>query len=311
MPSKRIVRPFDSHGCLTQFHNALLDSVMPNVSPNAWKILCLIIRQTVGWQREDAGISYGTIQRATGIGSRTTVSAALKELQELQLIERGRDDEQVEMSYRLNRSAEVEWQPQISAASPVQKMNIPQSRKWTRPSSKNGLPPSPENGLHIRKETKNTWKQGETREGLDLTGQQKPATRTLKAAPFFEPDPAEKQVETYTAVEKAILSACGMEKPRSWKQADTLAIQAATLKAERVTPEEIGAIVAAKPGRVLPLAFFAERLLAERAATRRGTVAPYVQHAPRSACKANGGCDGSGWITYPDERGIEKCVCYA
>ena len=129
MPSKRIVRPFDSHGCLTQFHNALLDSVMPNVSPNAWKILCLVIRQTVGWQREDAGISYPAIQRATGIKSRPTVAAAIKELEQMALIERGRPDDQSEMFYRLNYSAEVEWTPQKVELEPVQKMNAPQFKK--------------------------------------------------------------------------------------------------------------------------------------------------------------------------------------
>ena len=154
MSTPRVVRPFDSHGCLTSLHNCLLDSVMPAVSPNAWKILCLIVRQTNGWSRSDAGLSYSTIQAGTGIASRTTVSNAIKELVSLNLIERAREDEQSEMNYRLNLQAEITWIPQNLDSAPVQKMDrTPQSRKWTAPSPENGLPPSPENGLHVMKET--------------------------------------------------------------------------------------------------------------------------------------------------------------
>ena len=68
------------HG-FTGFHNLLLDKVMPELSPNAWKVLCFIIRQTVGWHRNHKKLRYGRIMRGTGIKSRTTVSTALSELQ--------------------------------------------------------------------------------------------------------------------------------------------------------------------------------------------------------------------------------------
>ena len=33
----------------TMFNNYILDHIMPDLSPNAWKVLCVAIRRTIGW----------------------------------------------------------------------------------------------------------------------------------------------------------------------------------------------------------------------------------------------------------------------
>lgn len=37
----------------TPFPNHLLDRVMPHLRDTEWRILCVIVRQTLGWQRPD------------------------------------------------------------------------------------------------------------------------------------------------------------------------------------------------------------------------------------------------------------------
>jgi hypothetical protein len=81
-------RVFDTSG---QFiiKNAVFDVIMPELSPNAFKVLCVAIRQTWGWIAEPGGnpnnrrewdqISYSQFKEKAGIGSRHTVSRALKE----------------------------------------------------------------------------------------------------------------------------------------------------------------------------------------------------------------------------------------
>jgi hypothetical protein len=62
--------------------NYLFDHIMPLVKPNAWKILCLIIRKTRGWHKTADQISFSQIKAGTGISSDETVSNALKQLVE-------------------------------------------------------------------------------------------------------------------------------------------------------------------------------------------------------------------------------------
>jgi hypothetical protein len=74
----------------TQVPNYALDRIMPHVSANAWRVLCVIIRATWGWtdegsptkRREDWQLSYATIKRRSGIGSYTTIKKAIDELLE-------------------------------------------------------------------------------------------------------------------------------------------------------------------------------------------------------------------------------------
>jgi hypothetical protein len=71
----------------TMFHNYVLDQMMKTLSANAWKVLCVAIRQTWGWQdpetasgrKESDVISYSQFMSKTGIRGRATVARAIKE----------------------------------------------------------------------------------------------------------------------------------------------------------------------------------------------------------------------------------------
>jgi hypothetical protein len=108
----RKAKVFDSHGCTTNLHHALIDAVMPVVSGNAWKLLCLIARQTDGWNREEIGLSYRDLIAGMGVSSRSTVAAAITELEPLNLllvkVGKGMWEE---TRYSLNHQAVIEWQP--------------------------------------------------------------------------------------------------------------------------------------------------------------------------------------------------------
>ena len=92
-----IVKPFEVDKRFTKFSNDLIKHVMPTVSPNAWKILTVIWRQTEGWvedkktgkRKQWDEISYSQFMERTGIGSTSTISRALKELIEGGYISRG------------------------------------------------------------------------------------------------------------------------------------------------------------------------------------------------------------------------------
>jgi hypothetical protein len=90
------VKPFEVDKKFTKFSNDLIDYVMPTVSPNAWKILTVIWRQTEGWvvdkktgdRKQWDEISYSQFMERTGIRSPAAVSRALKELMDLRYISR-------------------------------------------------------------------------------------------------------------------------------------------------------------------------------------------------------------------------------
>ncbi len=85
------VRPFDTHG-FTAVNNAVFDVIMPTLSPNAFKVLCVAIRQTLGWRDPDSvnprdrkewdHIPYSQFMEKTGIASRETLKRALDECME-------------------------------------------------------------------------------------------------------------------------------------------------------------------------------------------------------------------------------------
>jgi hypothetical protein len=77
VPRVEVICPFDLRSKFTKFHNVLLDVVMPELPPNAWKILSLVVRRTAGWGKDDEWLSYSQIKQGTGIKSDATVSANL------------------------------------------------------------------------------------------------------------------------------------------------------------------------------------------------------------------------------------------
>jgi hypothetical protein len=80
------IKPFENQGDITLFDNAILDNVMPILSPNAWKVLCIIIRQTEGQHLEQNAISYQQLLDSSGIRSFSTIKRAVDELVKLHLV---------------------------------------------------------------------------------------------------------------------------------------------------------------------------------------------------------------------------------
>jgi phage replication O-like protein O len=66
--------------CYTRVHNAVFDVLMPQLPPNSWKVLCAVIRNTLGYQREEWAASYSVLLSATGISSSATLSTAVQDL---------------------------------------------------------------------------------------------------------------------------------------------------------------------------------------------------------------------------------------
>lgn len=118
----RKAKVFNSHGCTTALHNALIDQVMPQISGNAWKLLCLVIRQTDGWNRADVGLSYRDLVAGMGVSSRGTVTAALEELKPLGLLQITTTSKWSETRYNLDLSAIVDWEPMNFNTPPVPKI---------------------------------------------------------------------------------------------------------------------------------------------------------------------------------------------
>ena len=99
----KTIKPFHNQNGYTAFNNYILDHIMPSLSPNAWKVLCFIIRKTSGWQKPSDDISFSQIRDGTGIGSDPTVLKSLEELEQNQHIIITRTDEQWKSNnYRLN-----------------------------------------------------------------------------------------------------------------------------------------------------------------------------------------------------------------
>jgi len=154
------IKPFNAG--YFSIHNAVFDVMMPTLSPNAFKVLCVAIRQTMGWRKKNEVISYSQFMTLSGIKSRTTISAALAECLAHHYLTReerastfnlGKPD----YSYRLNTDLEIEYpdpSPEIGLnLSPEIGLNAPDGENLSPEnglslSTENGLP-SPENGLSL------------------------------------------------------------------------------------------------------------------------------------------------------------------
>ena len=75
---------FSGNGNLTHIPNDFFDYTIPNEPLAVIQVIGVIIRNTIGWQtkfgmrRQKIEMSFSEIMRRTGIGSRTTISNALK-----------------------------------------------------------------------------------------------------------------------------------------------------------------------------------------------------------------------------------------
>lgn len=102
------IQPFSDDGGYTCLTNYALDVVMPSLPPNAWKVLCFVIRKTRGWNKEKDRLSYSQIADGTGIHSDATICAALKILIERRFIIASAGSAWKAMSYSLNSTLEIE-----------------------------------------------------------------------------------------------------------------------------------------------------------------------------------------------------------
>lgn len=84
-----------------QIANAVVDDLLCLMSGNAWKCYAVIVRKTTGWQKEMDYISVSQFKTLTGIKKDETVTDALKELEELNLIASVKQRGKV-TGYRLN-----------------------------------------------------------------------------------------------------------------------------------------------------------------------------------------------------------------
>lgn len=81
------IRPFvQPEKDYMRLHNSLFDVVMPTLKPNAWKLLCFIMRKTNGWNKQTEHLSYGQLRAGTGIASDATLASTIKELAEAHYI---------------------------------------------------------------------------------------------------------------------------------------------------------------------------------------------------------------------------------
>lgn len=115
------LRPFEAP-TFTQISNYALDHIMPSLSGNQWKILCVIIRATWGWEdresptgrREEDVLSYSQLQERSGIKGNITIKRSLDVLLEQDYITRRAGAPSKHglllspFAYRLNTDFEVE-----------------------------------------------------------------------------------------------------------------------------------------------------------------------------------------------------------
>ncbi len=152
------IRPFEKLP-YTEVHNYALDVIMPSLSANGWKILCVALRQTQGWvdensptgRKEEDQISYSQFQEKTGIRSRTTVSRAVHECLEAGYLLRreiGKDPRSGLPLYAYSLNTEYEVGEEQPFSSPENEPpSSPENGLLNGPENE-PLASSPENGLH-------------------------------------------------------------------------------------------------------------------------------------------------------------------
>lgn len=107
-PATQLIRPFADQGNWTAVHNSVFDVMMPALPPNAFKVLCFVIRKTRGWKKDSDKLSYSQIAAGTGIKSPGTLSAAIKVLTDGGHIIGTSSEKWQPTSYQLNTAFELE-----------------------------------------------------------------------------------------------------------------------------------------------------------------------------------------------------------
>lgn len=128
-----------------QIANAVVDDLLCLMSGNAWKCYAVIVRKTTGWQKEMDYISVSQFKTLTGIKKDETVTDALKELEELNLIASVKQRGKV-TGYRLNMP---ELPPENGGTTTPEKGVHP--KMGTTPEKRGGATPEKGGYYHPRK----------------------------------------------------------------------------------------------------------------------------------------------------------------
>jgi hypothetical protein len=146
------VKPFQNAGQYTVFENAILDTIMPMCSPNEWKILCVAIRKTVGWHKQEDAISITQFQKLAGVSRPTAIKAIEEAVNHGFLIRKPKGQT---FTYHLNREYETskESLPATSKESLPTKETIKQKDLKDSEAPENPVPeqnkPAPEHTLML------------------------------------------------------------------------------------------------------------------------------------------------------------------
>lgn len=108
------IKPFSRAGGYTIFDNAILDYIMPECSPYTWKVLCAVIRKTVGWQdgqdpnarKVEDEISISQFMVLIGSPSRGTTQRAVQDAMDTGYLQKRKVGRSYR--YRLNREYELD-----------------------------------------------------------------------------------------------------------------------------------------------------------------------------------------------------------
>jgi hypothetical protein len=126
-----VVKPFQRQGNFTVFDNAILDELMPRLSFPAWKVLCLILRKTIGWTDGNGGrkmqdaISYSQLRAGTGISQNATIRRALVELAEEGVILAINPGTGRTVVYQLNRQYAITVTEDVTGPPEISVLNAP------------------------------------------------------------------------------------------------------------------------------------------------------------------------------------------
>lgn len=256
-------KPFQEDKRFTKIHNYVFDSLMPVLSPNAFKALMFIIRNTRGMTDEHgnrvkiARLSYPTIKTGTGIKHNTTLSDALKELKFFDLItvEVGKDYEA--NSYAINEEHEAKSESDLGTTK--SKYDL-----WRK--SENDVPPTSEND-------------GNNKEKKDLKKNDKRKTTNHIAANDTPPPPPppekakgiRKEPTAHQAIVDAYVSELGYNPPTS--AGGAMGKAAKWLATNGYTPEQVSACYR----HLKAQGFYADKFLA--LATVQRELPEYLRHA--------------------------------
>lgn len=288
---------FTGHKCTTGLHNALLDVVMPEFSSTAWKILCAIIRQTTGWERDEIGMGYEALMRATGIRSKATIASGIAEIEKYryQLLAVTPGTQQYTSTYRVNREVEIDWSPvdfDTTSGSENEPLRSSKNELLKRASSsKNKLLRSSKNELSYRKEHDLLQNESEKSEKtLSDDEANQPSVKTKKA--------------TFTELKKLIQTTHKIASVPPVLNA-RLSDDVEALIGNEVTVEELAAFFASRIKRLPSIGYTCVDLLKWRVDT---SWRPPHATPPSSASSVCQRCNGNGFYgTAQGRRDCERC----